>query len=154
MPVERRSLRSNKDSSTSTNGEKNRPNTQSSGSKEKAAPTTRAAANKAKAAAAPKKGAKANGEEQPHANGSEPVENGVNGSQDVEMGEESKQNKDGDGDEEMTVVVPPSKGSRLSGEPGQEKDEDVSMEGAEGDDAKAQKVEVDPKVKAVSGKFR
>ncbi|KAJ9297095.1 hypothetical protein DTO271G3_4856 [Paecilomyces variotii] len=140
MPAERRSLRSNSkaDPSSSANGEKTRSGSQSSSSKDKATPTTRSAANKAKAAPA-KKGAKSNansemsGNEQPHANGSERVENGVNGSEDVVMEEDT--------------AVPPSKGSRLSGQPGQDKEEDVAMEGAEEEEAK--EPEVDPYEKTV-----
>lgn len=174
MPVERRSLRSNSksDTSSSTNGEKARSNSQSSTSnKDKAAPTTRSAANKAKSAPA-KKGAAGKGAsnsnpmggDQPHANGSEPVENGVNGVEDVEMEEDTaggptssiQTNKDRDGDE-MTVVVPPSKGSRLSGQPGQDtkKDQegDVSMEGTEEKEAKETEPEIDPRAKAVQGEL-
>ncbi|KKA24804.1 hypothetical protein T310_1163 [Rasamsonia emersonii CBS 393.64] len=100
------------------------------------------------------------GGDQPHANGSEPVENGVNGVEDVEMEEDTaggptssiQTNKDRDGDE-MTVVVPPSKGSRLSGQPGQDtkKDQegDVSMEGTEEKEAKETEPEIDPRAKAV-----
>lgn len=143
MPAERRSLRSNSkaDPSSSANGEKTRSGSQSSSSKDKATPTTRSAANKAKAAPA-KKGAKSNansemsGNEQPHANGSERVENGVNGSEDVVMEEDT--------------AVPPSKGSRLSGQPGQDKEEDVAMEGAEEEEAK--EPEVDPYEKTVQGR--
>lgn len=141
MPAERRSLRSNNksDTSSSANGEKARSNSQSSPSKDKAAPTTRAAANKAKSAPA-KKGAKgasdaAMGEDDQHVNGSNNAENGVNGSEDVEMGEDT--------------AVPPTKGSRSSGEAGQDKEEDVPMEGAEDGDAEKTEPEIDPAVKAV-----
>ncbi|KAF9888447.1 26S proteasome non-ATPase regulatory subunit [Aspergillus nanangensis] len=163
MPAERRSLRSNSksDTSSSANGDKARSNSQNSGSnKDKATPTTRAAASKAKntrAASSNNNQSSNMGEQrdQPQANGSEPTENGVNGSEDVEMGEDSagaptsshNARKDRKGDEKMTVVVPPSKGSRLAGEKGQDQEGDVSMEGAEGDE-KAEP-EVDPKVKAV-----
>ncbi|PYH63854.1 proteasome regulatory particle lid subunit RPN3 [Aspergillus vadensis CBS 113365] len=164
MPAERRSLRSNSksDTSSSANGEKGRSTSQSSSSnKDKPAPT-RAAANKAKAASTTK-GASSNntansgmGEQrdQPRANGSDPTENGVNGSEDVEMGEDTaggptssfNASQDRKGDEKMTVVVPPTKGSRLSGEKGTDKEGDVAMEGAEGEDAEP---EVDPKTKAI-----
>ncbi|KAI2814959.1 hypothetical protein CBS115989_8067 [Aspergillus niger] len=142
MPAERRSLRSNSksDTSSSANGEKGRSTSQSSSSnKDKPAPT-RAAANKATAASTTK-GASSNntansgmGEQrdQPRANGSDPTENGVNGSEDVEMGEDT--------------AVPPTKGSRLSGEKGTDKEGDVAMEGDEGEDAEP---EVDPKTKAI-----
>ncbi|GKZ71692.1 26S proteasome non-ATPase regulatory subunit [Aspergillus niger] len=164
MPAERRSLRSNSksDTSSSANGEKGRSTSQSSSSnKDKPAPT-RAAANKAKAASTTK-GASSNntansgmGEQrdQPRANGSDPTENGVNGSEDVEMGEDTaggptssfNASQDRKGDEKMTVVVPPTKGSRLSGEKGTDKEGDVAMEGDEGEDAEP---EVDPKTKAI-----
>ncbi|KAJ5592933.1 Winged helix-turn-helix transcription repressor DNA-binding [Penicillium hordei] len=159
MPAERRSLRSNNksDTSSSANGEKANSNSQSSGAKDKA-PTTRAAANKAKSAPTKKdaKGA-SNGsmgeDDQSHTNGSKPTKNGVNGSEDVEMGEDtagaptssSNTSKDRKSNEKMTVVVPPTKGSRSSG-----KDkEDVTMEGAEDGDVENTEPEVDPTTKAI-----
>ncbi|CAI7563807.1 unnamed protein product [Penicillium palitans] len=159
MPAERRSLRSNNksDTSSSANGEKANSNSQSSGAKDKA-PTTRAAANKAKSAPTKKdaKGA-SNGsmkeDDQSHTNGSKSTENGVNGSEDVEMGEDtagaptssSNTSKDRKSNEKMTVVVPPTKGSRSSG-----KDkEDVTMEGAEDGDVENTEPEVDPTTKAI-----
>jgi len=95
----------------------------------------------------------------PHTNGSDPVENGVNGTKDVEMKDDApttlkggKGKKAKDGDEEMTVVVPPSKGSKLSVPPPKDGDGDVAMDGpeetTEGD---AGAVKVDPVAKAVSG---
>ncbi len=167
MPAERRSLRSNNksDTSSSANGEKARSNSQSSSAKDKAAPTTRAAANKAKAAPA-KKGAKgasdaAMGEDdKSNANGSKSTENGVNGSEDVEMEEDTagapsssiNSSKNRNGNEKMTVVVPPTKGSKSTDKKGQEKDGDVAMEGAEDDDAEAEP-EIDPATKAIQGSF-
>ena len=166
MPAERRSLRSNNksDTSSSANGEKARSNSQSSSAKDKAAPTTRAAANKTKSAPAKKAAAKGanNGmdeKEQSHVNGSKPTENGVNGSEDVEMGEDTagaptssiNTRKDRNGDEKMTVVVPPAKGSRSSNNAGQDKDEDVTMEGAEEGDAQKTEPEIDPTAKAIQG---
>ncbi|PTU21969.1 hypothetical protein P175DRAFT_0515992 [Aspergillus ochraceoroseus IBT 24754] len=165
MPAERRSLRSNSksDTSSSTNGEKARSTSQSSSStKDKPAPT-RAAANKAKSTKAASSNSTSNsgmGEqrEQPHTNGSDPTENGVNGSEDVEMGEDTaggptssfNANKDRKGDEKMTVVVPPTKGSRISGENPQDQEGDVAMDGADGDDSqKPQSEVVDPKDKAI-----
>lgn len=166
MPAERRSLRSNNksDTSSSANGEKARSNSQSSSAKDKAAPTTRAAANRAKSTPAKKgagKGASNSGmgeDDQSHANGSKATENGVNGSEDVEMGEDTagapttsfNTSKDRNGDERMTVVVPPTKGSRSSGKAGQDK-EDVMMEGAEDGDAEKTEPEVDPTAKAIQG---
>lgn len=65
-------------------------------------------------------------------------------------------NKDRDGDE-MTVVVPPSKGSRLSGQPGPEnkKDQegDVSMEDTEDNETEKTEPVIDPHTKAVQGEL-
>jgi 26S proteasome regulatory subunit N3 len=168
MPIERRSLRSNSksDTSSSTNGEKSQTS-----SKDKPAPTTRAAASKSRTASAKKaatgKGASnssgMSGHDQPHANGSDPVENGVNGIEDVEMEEDSatvatplsgKPNTDRDGDEKITVVVPPSKGARLSGDQSQDKEGDVNMDGVNEESTKQAEVEVDPKVKAMQGEYK
>ncbi|CAG8905276.1 unnamed protein product [Penicillium egyptiacum] len=159
MPAERRSLRSNNksDTSSSANGEKANSNSQSSVAKDKT-PTTRAATNKAKSAPTKKdaKGA-SNGnmgeDDQSHTNGSKSTENGVNGSEDVEMGEDmagaptssSNTSKDRKSDEKMTVVVPPTKGSKSSGK---DKVEDVTMEGAE-DGVEKTEPEVDPTTKAI-----
>lgn len=152
MPPERRSLRSNNKSDTSANGDKARTNSQNSSSnKDKTAPA-RSAPAKTRSATAKKSASKNTGEEQPHTNGADPVENGVNGTDDVEMKEDApangsamKQQKDNDGDEEMTVVVPETKGS------GQDKEGDVDM-GESGNEAGEKTVEeVDPKTKAVTG---
>jgi 26S proteasome regulatory subunit N3 len=96
----------------------------------------------------------------PHTNGNEPVENGINGTKDVEMKDDAptslkggKGKKSKDGDEEMTVVVPPSKASKLSLAPGKDKDGDVSMEGEEQTAEDHGAVKVDPVTKAVSGKL-
>lgn len=102
----------------------------------------------------------------PHTNGNgkEPVENGFNGTKDVEMKDDGgapsplkggKGKKVKEGEEEMTVVVPPSKGSKLSAPPPKDTDGDVAMDGAEelgGEDDGA--VKIDPVAKAVAGKFR
>ena len=163
MPAERRSLRSNS-KPDSANGEKARSNSQTSGSnKDKSAPG-RAAANKSKTAATKKSTNNASDpgmgdRDQSQANGSDLVENGVNGSEDIEMGEDSagaptssfNVSKDRQGDEKMTVVVPPSKGSRLPGDQG--KDDDVAMQGAEDEDAQRSEAEVDPRAKAIQGSF-
>ncbi|OGM45974.1 proteasome regulatory particle subunit (RpnC) [Aspergillus bombycis] len=164
MPAERRSLRSNSksDSSSSANGEKARSTSQNSSSnKDKVAPT-RAAASKTKSTRAASSNNTSNsgmGEQrdQPRTNGSEPTENGLNGSEDVEMGEDTagaptssfNASKDRKGDEKMTVVVPPTKGSRLSGDKGQDQEGDVAMEGAEGDESQKPEPEVDPRAKAI-----
>jgi 26S proteasome regulatory subunit N3 len=63
-----------------------------------------------------------------------------------------KPTPDRDGDEKITVVVPPSKGLRLSEEKGQDKEGDVAMEGVEGELSKqTSETEVDPQAKAVQG---
>ncbi|KAE8315687.1 terpenoid synthase [Aspergillus transmontanensis] len=166
MPAERRSLRSNSksDSSSSANGEKARSTSQNSSSnKDKVAPT-RATASKTKSTKAASSNNTSNsgmGEQrdQPRTNGSEPTENGLNGSEDVEMGEDTagaptssfNASKDRKGDEKMTVVVPPTKGSRLSGDKGQDQEGDIAMEGAEGDESQKPEPEVDPRAKAIQG---
>jgi 26S proteasome regulatory subunit N3 len=94
-----------------------------------------------------------------HLNGTDPVENGVNGTEDIEMADDSSKGpgrpragKDKDGDEEMTVVVPPSKGSKLSGPPEEDEQGDVVMNGtAEAETAGATEPAVDPKAEAVEG---
>ncbi|QSS59037.1 26S proteasome non-ATPase regulatory subunit 3 [Histoplasma capsulatum] len=104
----------------------------------------------------------------PHTNGgSDPVENGVNnvnGTEDVEMAEDDadingsatqKNHREGGGepDDGMTVVVPPSKGSRLSGEPEQNQ-HDITMNEVEDGDAAELEVQVDPREKALSETYQ
>ncbi|KAL4786438.1 isoprenoid synthase domain-containing protein [Aspergillus varians] len=145
MPAERRSLRSN-----------NKSDTSSSSNKDKPAPT-RTAANKTKstkAASSNTASDSAMGEQrdQPHTNGADSTKNGVNGSEDVEMEEDTaggptssfNASKDRKGDQKMTVVVPPTKGSRVSDDKGQEGD--VAMEGAESEEPES---DIDPKTKAI-----
>ncbi|KAL4799434.1 isoprenoid synthase domain-containing protein [Aspergillus venezuelensis] len=161
MPAERRSLRSNNksDTSSSANGEKTRSGSQSSSSnKDKPAPA-RAAGNKTK----PTKAASSNNasdsnmgdqRDQPHTNGADPTKKDVNGPGDVEMEEDtaggptssSNASKDRKGDQKMTVVVPPPKGSSMSGEKGQDQEGDVTMEGADGEELSPG---VDPRTKAI-----
>lgn len=94
-------------------------------------------------------------------NGTDPLENGVNGTEDVEMDQDSskmngrtKSGKDKDGDEEMTVVVPPSKGSKLTSEPSQDDEGDVAMNGAVEPEVKeAAEPVADPTTKAITGKL-
>ncbi|KAL3419645.1 hypothetical protein PVAG01_08143 [Phlyctema vagabunda] len=92
----------------------------------------------------------------PHTNGNEPVENGINGTKDVEMKDDAqstlkggKGKKTKEGEEEMTVVVPPSKGQKLSAPPPKDTDGDVAMDGAEGEDDDLA-VKIDPVTKAVA----
>ena len=88
-------------------------------------------------------------------NGTEPVENGINGTEDIDMvddgPEKVKVGTNNDGEDEMTVVVPPPKSSKLSGEPGKDEEGDVAMENAEKSDSVIP--ELDPKAKAVAGKI-
>ena len=56
-----------------------------------------------------------------------------------------------DGDEEMTVVVPPPKSSKLSGEPGKDEEGDVAMDNSENAQTSGIEAKVDPKVKAIAG---
>ncbi|RDL33862.1 uncharacterized protein BP5553_08230 [Venustampulla echinocandica] len=92
----------------------------------------------------------------PHTNGNDPVENGINGTKDVEMKDDApaplkggKGKKVKEGDEEMTVVVPPSKGSKLSSFTKKDNDGDVAM-GEEETSGEDGAVKVDPVAKAVS----
>ena len=95
----------------------------------------------------------------PHTNGTDPVENGLNGSKDVEMKDDGpaplkggKGKKAKEGEEEMTVVVPPSKGSKLSAPPPKESDEDITMDGVEEVSSEEEgSAKVDPVVRAVAG---
>lgn len=66
-------------------------------------------------------------------------------------GGKGKKVKEGQ-DEEMTVVVPPSKGSKLSLPPPADDDGDVVMDGSEKTgDGQPAVVKVDPVTQAVSG---
>lgn len=162
--VDKSSLRSNKpDSSTSGNGEVPLPkSTSTSNSKGKAA-LTRSTSSKDQAPTA-KKGSANNTvakdpdeEEKPRANGidrDDSVENKVNGiAGDVEMADDPPDPVEKTGDEEMTVVVPPSKSSRLSGEPGDTRQEDVVMESSEDAQADGSGAKVDPLAKTVAGQL-
>ncbi|KAI4205247.1 MAG: hypothetical protein LQ350_000569 [Teloschistes chrysophthalmus] len=151
MPSERRNLRSNKETSSSTNGEKGRSNSQSSSAKDKPVPT-RSTSSKSKTSSS-KKSAGAGKEDKgskPQTNGTEPVDNGVDGTEDVDMVDDGHPsvNADRDADEEMTVVVPPPKSSKLSGGHDDDPQGDTSMEGDEVGMEGAEKL--DPEVKAAT----
>lgn len=137
-------MRSNK-SDPSANGEKAASNSQSSASNNNN--KDKSTAGRGKTVQSKKVAGKATGTDQQQPKGSpDPRENGVNGSEDVEMGDDDPaQKRDKDGDDEMTVVVPPSKSK--SGN-----DKDVTMEGAEGDEATKPEDQVDPVEKAAAGK--
>ena len=144
MPAERRNLRSNKDN---TSSEKPRSNSQSSSNtKDKPVPSKAPLKGKPQPAKKPAQGA----EDKPHLNG-QAVENGVNGISDVEMKDDGAEG--GKGEDEMTVVVPPPKSTKLAGH-GHDPQEDVKMEGGEETAAETEKKDkVDPKEKALSGEY-
>lgn len=154
MPGERRNLRSSKESSSSTNGEEPRANSQSSGSNKDKPVPNRATSSKGKILPTKKTSAKEGAEDKPRTNGTEPVENGINGTEDVDMvddgPEKVKVGKNKEGEDEMTVVVPPPKSSKLSGEPGKDEEGDITMENTNKIDSAS--LEFDPKAKAVAGK--
>ncbi len=94
----------------------------------------------------------------PHGNGNEPVENGgIRNTQDVDMKDDKSSLKGKgkkslkDGDDEMTVVVPPSKAPKHSSTPApNDADGDVEMDDlAKVDDAD---VKVDPAVQTALGR--
>jgi 26S proteasome regulatory subunit N3 len=159
MP-ERRSLRSNKpDTSSSTNREKARSNSQSSSSNKDRPHPTRSTSSRNKSISG-KKGITASAKDtdgdSPRVNGSDLAENGVNGINEGEADDKhstlaglKKSGKDKDGDEEMTVVVPPSKASKTSGEPGKGEEADVAMNGTEGEESKPTADGPDPQAKAI-----
>ncbi|CRK41484.1 hypothetical protein BN1708_001808 [Verticillium longisporum] len=88
----------------------------------------------------------------PNSNGNKPTQNGYRSTKDVDMKDAKSKNKKGakDGDEEMTVVVPPSKGTKQSSTlPPPDADGDVAMGDEENADDDAA-VKVDPVVQAVA----
>lgn len=89
----------------------------------------------------------------PRSNGKQPTENGsVRGNKDADNKAKGKKTADKDGDEEMTVVVPPSKNAKQSGAPPPaDADGDVSMGGEEDKTAEGE-VKVDPVTQAITGK--
>jgi 26S proteasome regulatory subunit N3 len=97
--------------------------------------------------------------DKPPTNGTDPIENGVNGTEDIEMEDDSskpsgrtKSSKDKAGDEEMTVVVPPPKASKLSSAPQKDDEGDIAMNGEAEADAEEPVEQVeDPKNKALAG---
>ncbi|KAH0845575.1 hypothetical protein AYO21_05504 [Fonsecaea monophora] len=94
--------------------------------------------------------------DKPHLNGNDPTRNGINGSDDVEMKEDSKnskrapkQAKEKDGDDEMTVVVPRAKGANTPSAPQKATDADLTNGAVDDDGEKEGKEEVDPQEKAI-----
>ncbi|MCJ1471380.1 26S proteasome non-ATPase regulatory subunit [Lambiella insularis] len=156
MPAERRNLRSSKDSTT--NGEKSRSDSQSSASNKDKPLPARSTSSKSKANLT-KKGltntlAKDMGGDKSRINGTEPAENGVNGNEDIEMeddaADKTRSNGIKEGEDEMTVVVPPPNSSKLAGEPPKDLEGDTSMEEIPVTAEDPGPVTVDPKTKAVS----
>lgn len=165
--VDKSSLRSNRpDSSASKNSEKALPAKSNPTSNSQGKPaSTRTSSNKLKTTTV-KRASHNNldqspGDGTPTTNGIDPAEKGPNGTTgDVEMKDdrsdgvdESKVNKDKVGDEEMTVVVPPPKGPKLSAEPGKDDEGDIQMQETSKSDAAEPDEKVDPAAKAVSGQF-
>ena len=154
MPGERRNLRSSKETSSSTNGEEPRSNSQSASSNKDKPVPTRATSSKGKTLPTKKTSGKEASEDKPQTNGTEPVGNGINGAEDVDMvddgPEKVKVGTSNEGEDEMTVVVPPPKSSKLSGEPGKDDEGDVAMGNTDKSDVVSP--ELDPKAKAVAGK--
>ena len=162
MPGERRNLRSSKESASSTNGEKARSDSQSSTSNKDKPVPTRSTSSKGKTQplkkASSNTSAKDGTGDKPQTNGIGPVENGVNGTEDVEMADEgvdpAKPGLNKDGDDEMTVVVPPPKGSKLISEPSKDDEGDTAMDNTEKTDTDNSEPEkADPIVKVVAGQF-
>ena len=92
--------------------------------------------------------------DKPQTNGTEPIENGINGTDDIDMVDDGpeKVKIGNEAEDEMTVVVPPPKSSKLSGEPGKDDEGDIAMDNIEGAETTGPEAnQVDPKVKAVTG---
>ena len=96
-------------------------------------------------------------------NGStDPLENGIHTSEDVDMSDDTskapkklKSGEDNDGDEEMTVVVPPSKGSKASEQALEDVEDDITMKMAtEAEDQSAGDSVVDHRARAIAGEYR
>jgi 26S proteasome regulatory subunit N3 len=91
-------------------------------------------------------------------NGQDQQNDSVNGAEDVEMNDgsskPSKGTKSGkDGDEEMTVVVPPSK--KTAPAPGKDpKSKDAANGASEEADEAAKEPEIDPREKAINGMYQ
>jgi 26S proteasome regulatory subunit N3 len=164
MPAERRSLRSNKpDSSSHPDSQKPRSDSSGSNSKKDKSAPSRSTSSRIKPSS--KKGVTTLAEDmagdKPRVNGNDSAENGVNGTEDVEIEEEksrssksTKSGKDKDVDEEMTVIVPPSKTNKLPSAPHKDNEGDLVMNGAGDDGATtATESDADPKAKAIASEF-
>ena len=80
----------------------------------------------------------------------------MNGVEDIDMVDEGpekvKTGSHKEGEEEMTVVVPPPKSSKLAPD-GTNDQEDTAMEGVESDDKATESEVIDEKAKAVTGSY-
>ena len=162
MPTERRNLRSNKfNESSPSEPDKQKSKPSAANSKKDTSSSTRSTSSRSRSISK-KDPASFSGDmsgDKPRLNG-DPAENGINGSEDVEMGEESqntkkgsKTTKDKDGDDEMTVVVPPSKGSSSPSAPENPTEADRSNGAVDGEIKNESDAQVDPQEKAISGKL-
>ena len=164
MP-ERRSLRSKKADNTtsSANGDTVKSNSQSSSSNKDKPQPARSTSSRSKSFSK-KKSINSTAEDtngdKPHINGSTPVENDIDGAGEPEVDDQEstsaslkQSGKDKDGDEEMTVVVPPSKASKISGSSGPDEDIDTAMSGTEASESKIPDDAVDPEAKAVDSMY-
>lgn len=78
----------------------------------------------------------------------------MNGTDDVDMVDEGPEavKANGEADEEMTVVVPPLRNSKPSGEQDKDTNGDITMDNADKvENGEEEAQQVDPKIKAVSG---
>ena len=168
MPAERRPVRSNKsDGASSTNDKKShsrKTSSSSTTSKDRPVPT-RSTSSRSKSISKTKGGISAakdmSGDKKTQVNGTDQLENGIEEQEDVEMKQDDLKKvgkamvgKDKNGDEEMTVVVPPSKSEQIGGASSNGQDEDAVMNGTgeEGTEV-ASGVVVDHQANAVSSKF-
>jgi len=162
MP-ERRSLRSNKsDTAPSTNGDKATSTSQTSGSTKDKPRPARSTSSRSKSFSNKKgitAGAKDTSGDSPHLNGSDPTENGVDSVNDPKADSEpanstaiKKSGNDKDGDEEMTVVVPPPKVSKLSDSAKKDDEGDIAMNGLDDSESKTQEDAAEPHAKAIDSR--
>jgi hypothetical protein len=87
----------------------------------------------------------------PRNNGKQPLENGsTRSNKESDSNSKGKKVASKDGDEEMTVVVPPKKNDKPSGAAPADADGDVAMEGDE-QKADEAEVKVDPATQAIAG---
>lgn len=160
MPTERRNLRSSKnDNSSSTEGDKSKSNSSNSTTKkEKPAPvrttSTRSRSTSKKASSGPNKEI---GGDKSDLNGTTSSQEKADVIEDVEMSNDKPTDKKSvksgkEGDEEMTVVVPPAKSSKKPTNSSGKEDVDTTMNGtAEDDTQTSEEPELDPKEKAITG---